>query len=512
MLIAALIAIGLSLVSYGFIFGISLLAKKFQLPSIIYITILFLERGWIPPVEVFAFWTAIVGLLLKIPEITKEFSAFQLKILPDDIDTHYGVAMGRKILANIKSLDTKKQNLMLVNRVNKTIGRLVNTSDTSQMDDVLRTIGDVDRDVVDSSYSMVRYLIWLIPTLGFLGTVLGISLAIAEFPNLISNVSGGGGMEAIKAGLVEICKQLGVAFDTTLLALIMSAVIAYVMGLIRKKEDNLLSSIDEYCIENIVSRVVSIDAGSSTVLEGIKEAVKEMRLAIEEHGQAFQEKMDDLLERTGVRTGPYPAGYPANYPSESIPEPRGSETQIGKLIEILEDSRSEMQNREQAILRKIEQMMSAGERVSMTISEMKEYRNFSSLLEQQSRSMGDIQKMLSLHLETMDKTNVVLREAVGLSDQMEDLKKAFETAKEITAHHLQTVQRQEQILDKALTVNKNIGAIQGILDKNEKAMNDLSRVLDRLADLEERRSREGKSDKSEEMPPSFEGEIFLPEE
>ena len=63
---------------------------------------------------------------------------------------------------------------------------------------------------------MVRYVVWAIPTLGFIGTVLGISLALAfagavdlQDPNL----------------LAELTKRLAVAFDTTLLALVMSAVL-----------------------------------------------------------------------------------------------------------------------------------------------------------------------------------------------------------------------------------------------------------------------------------------------
>ncbi len=69
---------------------------------------------------------------------------------------------------------------------------------------------------IDLRYSLVRYIIWVIPALGFIGTVIGISLALAyagavdlQDPNL----------------LAELTKQLAVAFDTTLLALVLSAVL-----------------------------------------------------------------------------------------------------------------------------------------------------------------------------------------------------------------------------------------------------------------------------------------------
>ena len=519
MLFATLIALGLSIVSYVLIFLLSLLLRRFPIGSLEFVTNLFLERGWIPYLEVFAFWTAIIGLFLKIPQIAAEFKAFQIMIFPADLGTHYGVAMGRKIMANIQSLPPKQRNLMLVNRVYKAIGRLVNTSDTSQMDDVLRTIGEVDRDVVDSTYSMVRYLIWLIPTVGFIGTVLGISLAIAQFPTLISTASASAGLEAVKGGLVEICKQLGVAFDTTLLALFMSAIIAYFMGMVRKKEDGLLTSVDEYCIENIVSRVVSIDAGSNVVLEGIKEAVKEMRLAVDEHGQMFQEKLDDMRMRMGTgelekvlqRIGPA-VGKEAQAP---IPGLAPQAAELSPLVEAIRESGAEMNRREKILLEKMEQLLAAGERASGVVTEMKEFRNFTGHLEKQSRLLGDIQRTLALQQETMDRTNAALRDAVGMRDQIDEMKKMFATTGDMIARHLETVKRQEQVLDKALTVNKNVASLQGVLEKNEKAMNELARVLNRMTSLEKDRvsgEERPAQKKPPEKPGSSEEEIFLPEE
>jgi len=525
MAVSALTAVGLTAITYALLFGISFLMQKFPIPTIKFITIVFIDRGWIPYLEVYCFWAAIMALLLKLPLISREFKAFGLKIFPDDLGTHYGVAMGRRILANIHLLPPDKHNLKLVNRVNKTIGRLVNTSDTSQMDDVLRTIGEVDRDVVDSSYTMVRYIIWLIPTLGFLGTLLGISLAIAEFPNLIIAASSASGMEAIKSGLTEICKQLGVAFDTTLLALVMSAIIAYVMGLVRNKEEGLLTAIDEYCIENIISRVVSIDAGSNVILEGIKEGVKEMRLAIDEHGQVFQEKMDDLRMRTGsgevekllerlvVKTGepvPTMAGPALPWPSEM-------KTSLTQLFRAMEESQSEMLRREKILMEKIEHLLSAGHHVSHIISEMKEFQNFAGLVERQAKALGDIQKTLSLQLETMEKTNIALRDAVSLRDQIEEMKSVFSKTREMISQHLETVGRQQEILDKALSAHRNLATLQGVLEKNDKTMGTVALVLERMAKVEEKilsflEQAKPQADKTQpEAPDSPEGEIFLPD-
>src|SRR5205807_893699 len=49
----------------------------------------------------------------------------------------------------------------------------------ADLDDQLRTLADTDAVALEGSYSLVRFITWAIPILGFLGTVLGITKAIA---------------------------------------------------------------------------------------------------------------------------------------------------------------------------------------------------------------------------------------------------------------------------------------------------------------------------------------------
>ena len=513
MLFSALIAIGLSVLSYALIFGLSLIIKSRPESNLHFITSIFLKRGWIPYVEVFSFWTAIMGLLLRLPLINREYEGFKLRIFPPDLGMNYGVAMGRKILANIQSLPPAKQSLMLVNRVKKAIGRLVNTSDTSQMDAVLKTVGEMDREAVDSSYTMVRYLIWLIPTVGFIGTVLGISLAIAQFPALIMK-SSGAGMDAVRGGLVDICRQLGVAFDTTLLALLMSAVIAYVMGLIRKKDDQLIADIDEYCIENIVSRVISIDAGSNVILEGIKQGVKEMRLAIDEHGQNFMEKLEEIrLGETTTKPAPPAPAFPAPGAATSA-EASGD---IDSLVQSIENSRADFQKREKLILEKMEKLITAGGNVSRTVSEMKEFQNFSGLLEKQSRCLSDIENTLTLQQQTMEQTSITLKNFSGLAEQMDELKKILSATREMISQNVETVKTQKEITSENLKSTRKIAGLEAVLTKNEQAITRLAAIMENFSGDggASPKTEESDSDSLLDFTESEEeddGEIFLPED
>ena len=99
---------------------------------------------------------------------------------------------------------------------------------------------------IDLRYSLIRYVIWAIPTLGFIGTVMGISLALSfagqvdlQDPNL----------------LAELTKQLAVAFDTTLLALLMSAVLVLAQHVIQAAEERALNVGGQYVLDNLVNRL-----------------------------------------------------------------------------------------------------------------------------------------------------------------------------------------------------------------------------------------------------------------
>jgi hypothetical protein len=119
---------------------------------------------------------------------------------------------------------------------------------------------------LESTHVAVRYLMWLIPTLGFVGTVLGISLAVAGF----GNVMGAGGSTAdIQQNLIEICGQLAVAFDTTFLALCLAAVLAFGMAVVDRQEIALVSQLEQACLTTLkarlwVPRVPSLSTPSQT--------------------------------------------------------------------------------------------------------------------------------------------------------------------------------------------------------------------------------------------------------
>lgn len=101
---------------------------------------------------------------------------------------------------------------------------------------------------LEVDYNITRYLIWLIPTLGFIGTVWGIALAL--------NYAGSADPTSDDF-LAQLTVRLAVAFYTTLVALVMSAVLVLAMHIIQGREEHILQRSGEYCLNNLINKLSS---------------------------------------------------------------------------------------------------------------------------------------------------------------------------------------------------------------------------------------------------------------
>ncbi|MDD9824318.1 MAG: MotA/TolQ/ExbB proton channel family protein [Gammaproteobacteria bacterium] len=90
-------------------------------------------------------------------------------------------------------------------------------------------------------YTLPRYINWAIPILGFIGTVLGISLAAEGIQSIIGAQ---GGLSQMSADLGKAISPLGIAFDTTLIALSLSVTLVLIQTALQRWEDNVLIDVE----------------------------------------------------------------------------------------------------------------------------------------------------------------------------------------------------------------------------------------------------------------------------
>jgi biopolymer transport protein ExbB/TolQ len=95
-------------------------------------------------------------------------------------------------------------------------------------------------DQLDSSLSLVRYIAWAIPAIGFIGTVRGIGLALAFAE------------DALKGDITPVIEALGLAFNSTLVALILSMGLMYIMHVVQSRQEAFVIDTQTYCRDKII--------------------------------------------------------------------------------------------------------------------------------------------------------------------------------------------------------------------------------------------------------------------
>ncbi|MBD63896.1 MAG: hypothetical protein CME62_01710 [Halobacteriovoraceae bacterium] len=100
---------------------------------------------------------------------------------------------------------------------------------------------------VELRYNQLKYIIWLIPSLGFMGTVYGIGLAVSQL---------GEGSLDDPALLTKMAASLGIAFNTTLLALVLSVILQFFTQHFEAEEEDLINSFGKEIMDNLINKLV----------------------------------------------------------------------------------------------------------------------------------------------------------------------------------------------------------------------------------------------------------------
>ena len=134
--------------------------------------------------------------------------------------------------------------------------RFQSSGSVEQVNAVFSASMDLYQHETELRYNMLRYLVWLIPTLGFVGTVMGIANALDTAGQEFSGIDPNANMAELGPQMMDrLTGQLGVAFYTTLLALLQSAVLMCTMHLIQEREEGALNRVGQYCLKNLVNRL-----------------------------------------------------------------------------------------------------------------------------------------------------------------------------------------------------------------------------------------------------------------
>jgi chemotaxis protein MotA len=173
---------------------------------------------------------------------TREKDAFSLHLLPEKENWVLSVEDINQLKLNVQQIEHSGK-FYLTDLVKKCCTKYRLSKSSSEVLGLTDAQIRIYQSKMESEQSFIRYVAWAIPSVGFIGTVIGIAASLGYAKDA-----------STPEGIEKVTSMLAVAFDTTLIALILSIFLMYAIHHLQKKQDDLFLRINDYVIENLINR------------------------------------------------------------------------------------------------------------------------------------------------------------------------------------------------------------------------------------------------------------------
>ena len=138
-----------------------------------------------------------------------------------------------------------------LDRIRQLTGCLKESSRPSvtQLMEVNRESSGLDQEQMAGRFTLTRYILYLLPVIGFIGTVEGISRALMNISKVLPMVKN---LDGFLTNLTSVTAALQIAFDSTLLALFLSAALMLVQTLVHRRSEDLLARVDRWVVDQLL--------------------------------------------------------------------------------------------------------------------------------------------------------------------------------------------------------------------------------------------------------------------
>jgi biopolymer transport protein ExbB/TolQ len=159
-----------------------------------------------------------------------------MKILPEDT---------REYARAIQGLPDDERRMLLPRVLLSALGRFGATRNVQDVASSTHTLFVTEAERLESELSMIRYIAWAIPSIGFIGTVRGIGAALAQ------------AHRAVEGDISGVTESLGVAFNSTFIALVISIVLMFLVHQLQLNQERLVFESENYVDEHLIRHMQS---------------------------------------------------------------------------------------------------------------------------------------------------------------------------------------------------------------------------------------------------------------
>jgi len=154
-----------------------------------------------------------------------------MRILPEDT---------REFSRQVQALPEDRQQMLLPRTLLNALRRFSSTRNIQDVSSSTHTICESEADRLESELSMIRYISWAIPSIGFIGTVRGIGEALAQAD------------KAVQGDIAGVTQSLGVAFNSTFIALLISIFLMFLVHQLQLLQERLVFDSENYTNDKLI--------------------------------------------------------------------------------------------------------------------------------------------------------------------------------------------------------------------------------------------------------------------
>ena len=199
---------------------------------------------------VLALW-ALAIMALKGSQAAKERRLLQEDLVPVAEGTKILPEDAREYARQIQALPDSDQRALLPRALMAALNRFAATRNIQNVSTTAHAVCDAESERLESELSMVRYIAWAIPSIGFLGTVRGIGEALGQ------------AHKAVEGDIAGVTQSLGVAFNSTFIALLISIVLMFLLHQLQLHQERLVLDTETYLDRHLI-RHLQVQAIPST--------------------------------------------------------------------------------------------------------------------------------------------------------------------------------------------------------------------------------------------------------
>ena len=163
--------------------------------------------------------------------------------LPPDLPI--GPEDTKSLLQRLNELPANMRYYLLPKALKVSIQRFAATRNVHDAATAMREACDSESQRLDTELSIIRYIAWAIPSVGFIGTVRGIGDALSQ------------ANRAMEGDITGVTESLGVAFNSTFIALVISIVLMFFIHQLQLLQERLVLDSESYCDMNLIARLRS---------------------------------------------------------------------------------------------------------------------------------------------------------------------------------------------------------------------------------------------------------------